>query len=60
MTIEMVAIVGFVFAAATIAALLHKYHADFLHGPYIEELDRRSTVFKMRLSWAIAIADRFR
>jgi hypothetical protein len=44
MTIEAIAIVGFAFAAATIAALLHEYRTDVLHGPYIEGLDRRSAV----------------
>jgi len=60
MTIEVIAIVGFAFAAATIAALLHEYRTDVLHGPYIEGSDPRSAVFMMRWSWATTIADRFR
>ena len=60
MTIEMIAIVGLVFAAATIAALLHEYQTDVLYGPYIQGLDRRSKVFRIGMSWAHTIADRFR
>jgi hypothetical protein len=60
MTIEMIAIVGFAFVATTIAALLHEYRTDVLHGPYIEGLDRRSNVVIRHWALAPVIADRFR
>lgn len=36
MTIEMIALAGFVFAAAALAAVAYERHMDVLHGPYIE------------------------
>jgi hypothetical protein len=60
MTIEMISIVGLAFAAATIAALLHEYRTDVLHGPYIEGSSRRKDVITMSLPLASAIADHFR
>ena len=36
MTIETIALAGFVFAAAALAAVAYERHMDVLHGPYIE------------------------
>jgi len=58
MTIETIAIVGFVFAFSTIAAMLHERRMDVLHGPYVEQLERRDREKKLFL--APVIADRFR
>ena len=33
---DILGIVGFVFAATAIAVLVHEYQTDVLHGPYIE------------------------
>jgi hypothetical protein len=58
MTIETIAIVGFVFAFTTIAAFLHERRMDVLHGSYVEELKRRDR--EKRLILTPVIADRFR
>jgi hypothetical protein len=60
MTMEMIAIAGFAFVATTIAALVHDYRTDVLHGSYIEGSDRRSSLVMTRLALAPAVADRFR
>ena len=36
MTIEMIALAGFVFAATTVAAVAYERRMDVLYGPYIE------------------------
>jgi hypothetical protein len=36
MTIETIGLLGFVFAAATIAAIAYERRMDVLHGPYLE------------------------
>jgi hypothetical protein len=36
MTIETIALAGFVFAAAALAALVYERRMDVLYGPYIE------------------------
>jgi hypothetical protein len=36
MTIETIAILGFVFAAVALAAIVFERRMDVLHGPYIE------------------------
>jgi hypothetical protein len=33
---DILGIVGFVFAASAIAVLVHEHQTDVLHGPYIE------------------------
>jgi hypothetical protein len=60
LTMKMIAIAGFVFAATSIAALVHEYRTDVLHGPYIEGSDRSRNVTTMRLTMAPAIVDHFR
>jgi hypothetical protein len=60
LTMKMIAIAGFVFAATSIAALVHEYRTDVLHGPYIEGSDLSSNATTMRLIMAPAIVDYFR
>jgi hypothetical protein len=60
MTMKMIAIAGFVFAATSIAALVQEYRTDVLHGPYIEGSDLSSNATTMRLTMAPAIVDHFR
>jgi len=57
---KMIAIVGVVFAATSIAALVHEYRMDVLHGPYFEGSDISGNVATMRLTLAPAIVDHFR
>ena len=40
MTIETIALAGFVFAAAALAALAYERRMDVLYGPYIEGRSR--------------------
>jgi hypothetical protein len=58
MTIETIAIVGFVFALPTIAPMLHERRMDVLHGPYVEQLEQLDREKKPIL--APIIANRFR
>ena len=58
-TMKMIAIVGFVFAATSIAALVHEYRTDVLHGSYVEGWNRSDNA-TMRLALAPAIVDHFR
>jgi hypothetical protein len=37
---EIIGLVGFVFAATAIGALIHERRTDVLHGPYIEGRER--------------------
>jgi hypothetical protein len=60
MKIETIAIVGFVFVATTIAAMMHEHRMDVLHGSYIEGLDRLNDQGMKRLVLAPAIVDHFR
>jgi hypothetical protein len=60
MTMKVIAIVGLVFAATSVAALVHEYRMDVLHGPYIEGSDRSSNATMLRLTLAPAIVDHFR
>jgi hypothetical protein len=55
MTIEITAVVVFVFACTTVAAFLHERRMDVLHGPYVEQQDRET-----KLILAPLIADYFR
>jgi hypothetical protein len=55
MTIEIIAVVAFIFAFTTIAAILHERRMDVLHGPYVEQRDRET-----KLILAPLIADYFR
>jgi len=56
---KMIAIVGVVFAATSIAALVHEYRMDVLHGPYFEGSGSGNSA-TMRLTLAPAIVDHFR
>ena len=60
MTMKMIAIVGLVFPAASVAALVHEYRMDVLHGPYIQDrAERCESVPLQRLLRPIrAAADR--
>jgi hypothetical protein len=60
MTMKMIAIVGLIFAATSVAASVHEYRMDVLYGPYIEGSDRSSNATKLRLTLAPAIVDHFR
>jgi hypothetical protein len=44
MTIEMIALAGFVFAAAALAALSYDRRMDVLYGPYIEGRSRQAGI----------------
>ncbi len=44
MTIEMIALAGFVFGAAALAALTYERRMDVLYGPYIEGRSRRAGI----------------
>jgi hypothetical protein len=43
MTIEMIALAGFVFAATTVAAVAYERRMDVLYGPYIEGRSGRAS-----------------
>jgi hypothetical protein len=61
MTIEMIALAGFVFAAAALAALAYERRMDVLYGPYIEGRSGRAGISIERF-WAPmrSAADYFR
>jgi len=44
MTIEMIALAGFVFTAAALAALAYERRMDVLYGPYIEGRSGRAGI----------------
>ena len=44
MTIETIALAGFVFAAAALAALVYERRMDVLYGPYIEGRSGRASI----------------
>ena len=44
MTIETIALAGFVFAAAALAVVAYERHMDVLHGPYIEGRSGRAGI----------------
>jgi hypothetical protein len=44
MNVETIGFVGFVFAAASLAAILYERRMDVLHGPYIQGRAERNLV----------------
>jgi hypothetical protein len=62
MEIEIIGLVGFVFAATSLGALVHERRMDVLHGPYIEAHKERRAVFLAGQIWKLArlLADQLR
>jgi hypothetical protein len=62
MEIEIVGLVGFVFAATSLGALVYERRMDVLYGPYIETRKERRAPFSASLIWKFArlLADQFR
>jgi hypothetical protein len=60
MTLEMIAVVSFVFAFTAIAAILHERRMDVLHGPYVESFEQRDREKKRILAPVIADYVRWR
>jgi hypothetical protein len=62
MDIEVIGLVGFVFAATSIGALVHERRMDVLYGSYIEARNERRAAFPAGLIWKPArlLADQFR
>jgi hypothetical protein len=51
MMVETIALVGFVFAAATLGAIAYERRMDVLHGPYIEGRVVARTSFAAQRPW---------
>jgi hypothetical protein len=51
MTIETIAFLGFVFAAATLAAMAYERRMDVLYGPYLEGRTGRRVRLSTGLFW---------
>jgi hypothetical protein len=62
MEISIIGLVGFVFAATSLGALVHERRMDVLYGPYIEARKERRAAFPASLIWKFArlLADQFR
>jgi hypothetical protein len=62
MEIEIIGLVGFVYAATSLGALVHERRMDVLYGPYIEARKERRTAFLAGQIWKAArlLADQFR
>jgi hypothetical protein len=62
MEIETIGLVGFVFAATSLGALVHERRMDVLYGPYIEARKERRAAFLASPIWKFArlLADQFR
>lgn len=53
---EILGILGFVFAATTVGVLVWEYEMDVLHGPYIEGRLRERSVAAMLDPLQVAVA----
>jgi hypothetical protein len=51
MEIEIIGLVGFVFAATSLGALVHERRMDVLCGPYIEARNERRAAFPVGQIW---------
>ena len=62
MIIETIALVGFVFAATALAALVFERRMDVLHGPYIEGRNVAHPAVALKRFWmpVLEAADGFR
>ena len=62
MIIETIAVVGFVFAATALAAIVFERRMDVLHGPYIEGRNVSYSAIALNRFWTPAreAADGFR
>jgi hypothetical protein len=62
MEIEIIGLVGFVFAATALGALLYERRMDVLYGSYIEGRKGRHAAFPVGAIWKAAhlFADQFR
>jgi hypothetical protein len=62
MEIEIIGLVGFVFAATSLGALVYERRMDVLYGPYIETRKERRAAFLAGRIWKPArlLADQLR
>jgi hypothetical protein len=51
MIVETIALVGFVFAAVTLAAICYERRMDVLHGPYIQDRAERYESVSLQRFW---------
>ena len=51
MTIETIALLGFIFAATALAAMIFERRMDVLHGPYIEGRGVPHPAMALQLFW---------